>query len=853
MRLLVYLLFGILFLASILAAQTSPIDSTRINVMAKDSTGQVWGIGAYMNSGLYRWDHDRWNAVAGEGLYGNNGAAALATGPDGAVYCLWGVRETDHSVTWHRGSVSKTLAHFTADVGDLPSIFVDPKQNIWITGRGIQIYRITPEGKAESVYTIEYDHRFTSNLPRGARMNFEAVFATADGQGHVWFWAGGPHGGGIHSLDGILIFDGEKFELHSDFPVAPNRRYTAVAPDDGNHIWLAADHLYRVDTRTFVTEVVPEPERNAFRYVQQILHVGGATYLVTGDGLMPVAERSGGGRIGVLWRQDGQGWKRVVNGLDMRSSFLTDAPRSFVVTPAGLWVGAYGTGPWFLPEGGGEAVHIDWRYGFSLESSEGLATLPDGRLLVAGNSGTRAFEPKELLASSQSPEFVQTLNPLRVFVADQQNHLWGFIAGDQKTISEWNGRTWKDHALPEDFEPLRLWNFGIDSHDRWWILQNGCQGRVTLLDAATDKVETYPDFSSALQAQLADSANFQIRGERFTVPTFTADGRIGYRDGCQQVHYFNTQIWQSWRPPEVDTARRGVFDGPAFFDRAGNFAVNIAGRTWEYEAKNGWRITAFERGYGSDQERLAPYSPLPLPGCSVNPDSIAEDRLGTYWLTAHGQLYRAISGICVPQFSPSAHQPFGDLRTIKAVLIDPEGNAFLETYLRNHSNFGEYVIVKARPPLPQTKLHAIVEASGFVKLQFGTQLTGKAWFTWRVDGGKWNAPSTSNQTELSWLANGKHTIEAAALDEHLQIDPHPPTAEVTIQVDTHAQIAALIEQLKDHDYAVRDAAVAGLVRQPALALPQLQAARANADADQRWWIDAAIQQVKDALASGKQP
>jgi hypothetical protein len=206
----------------------------------------------------------------------------------------------------------------------------------------------------------------------------------------------------------------------------------------------------------------------------------------------------------------------------------------------------------------------------------------------------------------------------------------------------------------------------------------------------------------------------------------------------------------------------------------------------------------------------------------------------------------------VPQFSPGQRQPFGDARTIKAALIDPVGNAFLETYLHGHPNIGEYVIVKAQRPLPQTKLRASVEPSGFVRLQFEAQAKGNIRFTWRIDGGKWTAPIQNAETTVSWLANGKHTIEAAALDERLQIDPNPPQAEVVVHVDPRAQIAALIEQLKDSDFSVRDAAVAGLVRQPSLALPLLQSAHEKANADQRWWIDAAIQQIKDATAKEKQ-
>jgi hypothetical protein len=321
-----------------------------------------------------------------------------------------------------------------------------------------------------------------------------------------------------------------------------------------------------------------------------------------------------------------------------------------------------------------------------------------------------------------------------------------------------------------------------------------------------------------------------------------------------QTHYFNGQTWQLWKPQDIDTSQQRNFDGPAFFDHAGNFAVNIAGRTWEYSKGEGWHVVSFERGFGTDQERTAPQSPPPPPGCQAgNPESIAMDRLGTYWLTSQGQLYRAIPGLCAPQFSPGQPQPFVDSRTIKAVSIDPEGNAFLETYFASHREIGEYVIVNARPPLPQTKLRATVEASGIVNLHFETPLKGKVRFTWKVDGGDWSSPSETAETRLDGLADGRHVIEAAALDERLQIESTPAVVEVTVHVDTGKQLATLIEQLKDPDYSLRNAAVIALARQPEQALPLLQSARVKAGADQRWWIDAAIQQINQNLARKAKP
>jgi HEAT repeat protein len=91
------------------------------------------------------------------------------------------------------------------------------------------------------------------------------------------------------------------------------------------------------------------------------------------------------------------------------------------------------------------------------------------------------------------------------------------------------------------------------------------------------------------------------------------------------------------------------------------------------------------------------------------------------------------------------------------------------------------------------------------------------------------------------------------MDDRLQIESTPAATEVTVHVDTGKQLATLIEQLKDPDYSVRNAAVQALARQPEKALPLLQSAREKAGPDEQWWIDAAIQQIQQKLAGKEKP
>ncbi len=951
MRTLQRLLLCIICLAPSLAAQTWQVEPTKISGTAQDSTGQVWGINRIGGGSLSRWEENNWKSVAPVDVPVHSQLKTLARGTDGAVYGVWDAG-ADTLVSRHEGAASKLLARFTERLRDRPNIFVDARGNAWVTGQGKHIFRVSPQGAAECVYTIPDSQFLEGTRPRYDDSPYNPIYATPDGQGRIWFWSNSLAGRkNWASLQGVLIFDGEKVEHHPQIAGVPDNRFSIVAPDDADSMWLAVadDQLYRVDIHTLTATPVPAPHAQAFRYVQKIFQAGQDTYVVSGPVSQPVPEMSGDGRSCVLWRLRSGAWTRVINGLDMGPDSYQQPRRPFVETEGNLWLGAFATGPWFIPEGQHNPVLVDWRYGNPLDGSEGLFLLADGRLLITSrNQGSIAVSPTELLANPQAPTEVRTLNPTNMLIQDARGHLQGVLAAEGNAFSDWDGHKWTEHPFPHTFNAEELWGATVDSLNRTWFVarsagEPGCPpplvtfvdppymalgqpttvtisgtnfgtntpevgirnatlaGPPTILSHSDTKItlsvtlsavgsggkldftvnshgygenrtcfgpkgisaaifdpqrgsfQTFPTYAEALQAQFPLREDYHLNANYFPMPSFTADGRICYLDESLQVRYFDGQTWQQWAPPDITGSQRIGMVCPPFFDRAGNLAVNIDQKTWEYTKAGGWRTTSFELCRGADEEKVAPAALTPLACGFSKPESVTRDRLGIYWLTYHRQLYRAIPGLCVAQFPSQERQPFIDSRTVRRVYIDPAGNTFLETWFNTTPVVGEYVILSARRPPAPAKLRAAVDAEGNIQLQFAAPAEGKVKFSWRVNGGEWNVPTQSLKTTLPWLPNGKYRIEAAALDDRLQMDPTPAVAQVEIHVNPQEQIASLIKKLNDPDYSARDAAVAALVRQAALALPVLQSAREKAGPDQRWWIDAAIQQIKENLAKNGKP
>lgn len=939
MRKVLCLIYSLILCAPLGAAQISRLDSPKIAAAAQDATGRVWAAGSHPNLGLYQWEGNGWKSVTVSSVLSKTWPWTLTRAPDGAVYVLWSDGLGNLAVTRHRQETSTLLAQLRARLRDRPGIFADTNGNVWITEQGRHIFRVTPSGSAECVYTIRDEQFREEGRPQSERWMFNPIYAAADGRGRVWFWSNSLAGrADWASLEGVLIFDGTKFEHHPRLAGVPDTNFSVIAPADAEHMWLAAvgDQLYQVDTSTMAATPAA-PGLSAFRNVLGIFQLPQLTYVVAGSTASPVSERSGDGRFCTLWQGVRGTWTQLINGLDAEPATFQQPARPLLATADGLWVGGFGDGPWLLQRAA--ETLLDWRYGNPLDGSEALFQLPDDRMLIVSlHQASIALKPSEF--SFRRSSEVSTLNPPCPLAHDAQHHLWGILAPGDRALSEWNGREWIAHPFPEGFPAERASGVMLDSLGRVWlplaspegmpdpmpsnfwtspdafvagqtvpdlnafgsgfgtdpefyssvpnacretyvsdtqitcdysvgtdvgggsftnyVWSNGYNGRpfndgtagmtIQIFDPKQGAFKAYASYDQALEAQLPLGKDFHLAGTCCMQPQFTGDGRIGYFLGRDRIRYFNGRQWQEWSIRKIFGPKGFLNTGAPFFDGAGNLTLPHMGKIWEFTEAKGWQPASTGTAPAAEARRPAPHD-RELTACDgKRPGSVVKDRLGAVWLTSQNMLYRKIGDQCAPQFAPDEHQPFLDSRRLQGALLDPLGNAFLTTWIA--PDFGEYVIVKARP-LPHAEVRASVDRTGDVTLHFSSPGQPVAGFTWRVDGGPWRTPTKSTETTLPDLSNGTHRVEASSVDERLQIDLSPSAVTVEVHI-SDVVIQELIQQLADPDFSKREKAVAALARRPDVALPLLQSAREKAGADQRWWIDAAIQQISDQARSNKQ-
>lgn len=800
---------------------------------------------------------------------------------DGTVACLWGLRNECMAITRHLGKQSELIAEFPAKLqqlgGNYPHLLNDSHGQLWLTGCGPEIHRLDRTGRVTLSYEIQPEqlvktdksgnscdpvdlifrsgrdgsvaHRQKKKEPPEPLQTptdvkfFNPIYTTEDGHGRIWAWTN-TQGGNQASLQGALIFDGDKVEHHAQFNGIHGIHFSALVKKDGRHMWIAVrnEGIFEVNIDTLEAKPVADPDPHFFHFqnVQMIFQRAGDWFVIS-EGL-------GLPHQGALWRLRDGTWTQLLAKLD---EFYRDPEampnRAWLRTEKGLLLRAFSAAPWFISENAPPS-RLDWQCGFTLDEARKIFRLDDGTFFALGGKGKFFHGAIALPPEPRSTTRVAELKIRRGWAIDAHGHIWSILADHEEALSEWNGERWLQHKIPADVQRQWIGNVAVDTRGRVWLLPDGNELVAACYDSRADQWQTFPKIEAAFETTKTEPAQFENEPPRFFAPQYNSDSQhLAFRSENWRLSYFDGAQWHRWSRKEITGERTAKFTfGQPFFKSDGGLCINIEKTTWQLDDTGAWQQAASEDRFPDDFSNFLHHKPriTPPEGCvTTKPDSIVADNQGVCWLTWQGQLYKCRDGDCVTILSKEEPNPFADRRQLNKAWVDRSGHVFLETA---HDT---QIIIAPKSPPPRASIVLTETSPDSREARLEADSRAKVRFRWQLDSEPWQ-PAKNNTVTLDALPSGAHTLTVFAIDEELQTST-PAVAKFDVKIDPQQQVSALIERLADPDFAQCESAVTGLARQPALALPALKTARENAEDDQRWWIDATIQKIERTLSFNK--
>jgi len=806
-------------------ASAAALEPPRLREAEQDSTGVIWGFAVEDQNTAFTFDGSQWTALDVPLPPGKQANAKKTTKlSDGAVACLWKLDNKRMAFTWQRGKEVRLLGECPGTVPQRVNLIEDSRGRLWATSNSREIHRLDVKNGNFFEYRLKQEDLL---LPDKL---WNTVDAVEDGRGRVWIYTNVTSVGKSDcSLRGVLLFDGDQAERR-DIAGIPGQWITFLGRKDSTHMWLGVldGGLYEVDIETLQANPVPSPGNGAFRHIDKVFSIGADLFVI--DYSYNTA----------LWRSRDRKWERLIENLGNcapSERFVLPLPGGFLLSSNSY--------PWFVGDNR-PPVRLDWRYGFTSEQPCKAFRCADGSLLAINSRAGWTFHKKiPLPPNSPLPLRVEewAAPPGSLNTASPNGRFWS-LKGDQYRppglLMEWNGESWIDHELPTDISAAWIRYFVADAEGRVWLLPAGQNRTASFFDSRTQEWHVFPKMEEAFVAARSDPPHFMGGRRGFCIPYYSADRkRIALRDGDWNLAYFDGSTWTRWKREQIAPQNNEEIDSPCF-DAEDRLSVNVGETTWQFGGQNLWRQAPFERRFSDQYRGLGQPKIDPPDGCiTKSPDAMEVDNTGTYWLTWQRALYKCRAGSCVRVFSETEPNPFTSGQALRAVWVDPSGNALVET----NTPVAHWFRISPKSPPPKTSIAVEPTAADCVRVRLLSHSPGKVQFHWQFDDEPWQSTVDQSIT-LNFLPNGEHTLKAQAFDDDLQSDPIPVEAKFTIKIDPALQLRTFIARLADPDFARRKAAITALARQPATSLPALKAARPEANDDQRWWIDAAIQQIE---------
>ncbi|MEO8354166.1 MAG: hypothetical protein ABI680_20750, partial [Chthoniobacteraceae bacterium] len=554
-------------------------------------------------------------------------------------------------------------------------------------------------------------------------------------------------------------------------------------------------------------------------------------------------------RVGRLYRYRNSDWELLVDGLDDFPRF-GNWDRLFRRTTRGFLVGSTGSGPWLaVDDWKSPAVRLDWRQDFPLAGADRFVVTPDGELLALLNGvlASASQEVKRDPAQLRVHELKTHLPLLR----DTNGKLWGFPS----SFAAWTGARWIEQSLPPELAATYWWRWLPDEQNRGWLFTGS--GKIGICDFATGEWKSFPSLRAALEAQLPHGSVVRDVENPFLSPVFGDEGKIGFFDLSNSLHYFAGTTWRTWDLREIGD-QNVQLDGSPYFNRENEFCVPLSGRIYQWSDRNEvW--TRFQSPDEPEPSTRPETTVARIPeDCPIqNPTSSATDSLGVCWLTSPDRvLHKAITGRTVRALDNTDPNPFRYGAHLQNVLIDSQSNAFLDM-----TSFGKthrYILIQPKSATPRTTAELVHVEGDVATIRLdspdapapGDASVDGLCFEWQLDDLPWQLADPGRELTIERLAAGKHQLRARAFDASLNGDTTPAVVEWEIKIDPKRQERALIAELAHPELDHRELAARALRQRGVSTLPDLRGARDSASAEHRWWIDAVIQQIERGAAQG---
>ena len=870
-----------------------------LKAAAQDGTGTVWalpddnnGYDQSQSGKIYRWQVEK--QAAGNWVEQDVPDAAgfspiaLAHGDDGSVYALWQkhdpgwypgqmqAKPTPCLITVHRGTRSRLHSQFTALLpaqGPFPkprALYVGKGGDAWVVSDAPVLLHVTPDGAVQT-FPVTPDQLFGGKL--GQIFAWPALSSSTDERGRRWFWQASRNYWQQGTLRGFLIWDGKTLAYHPTLPGLPDRLCSVIVPHGARFLWASQGAgsypfdfnstlksrggLYKIDTQTLTAAPAALPTKalspEKLVQIERILWMQGDLCVLAADYSH---------RTISLWRQRGTVWQKEPDHLAQSLFFASiygpggQTPQPVLDTASGTWLGVSGAGLDWLSADGKKVVPVNWRRGLAAGRVSALFRLTNGKIMPFPYYNSAILPP--LPPSLLPPRPGVTVGGLGMptsmgdMLADRHRHLWGFLSqwSGPQVLEEWDGRQWHAHPVPKfkSTNPTASL-YACDTQGRIWTAiqlwnppaqAQPVDGRL-VYDPAHDAWMQYDTVPAALASAAGPDMAFLPARNTPYLPVFSGDGRVAYTDN-QAVFLYDGKEWRQWKARGIQPSYPygNTPDHPQL-KPDGALEVTLDTHLYDWTPKNGWQPN------GTVPPVSPPPTTLPPGGPANYYGPLIPDNTGGGWASLGGDVYLTRYGVWRKEAVLSGRgSPFFDGRSLQNVLQGPDGRYFFET---NPGGYYEYVVWS--PPtalLPAPRIQIAPLSADSVRLRFQAAQNGLHELQWRLNGGAWSAPLPGKSVTLTALRPGAYRVEAQTINSLLQASPMPSVAVFTVQPPTAAQIAGWVQTLLSGTDDEREAAVAGLVKQPAAALPALRAARPGASEAGQWWIDAALQQAEQQAA-----